>query len=226
MMRALNRKAILGIARLLVMLIAIIFLPAWTFNYWQGWVCLLAFSGPCIVITVYVAKNDPALLERRMKAGASAETEPARKIIQVVAFFAFLADFAVSVFDHRFGWSSVPVWVTIFGDSLILAGFMMVFVVFKANSYTSGIIEVAPEQKVISTGPYAVVRHPMYSGALLMLIGIPLALGSWWGELANVVMTAALACRLLNEERFLSVNLRGYQEYHKKVKYRLVPLVW
>ncbi len=102
----------------------------------------------------------------------------------------------------------------------------MVFVVFRANSYTSGIIEVAPEQKVISTGPYAVVRHPMYSGALLMLIGIPLALGSWWGELANVLMTAALACRLLNEEKFLTANLPGYREYHKAVKYRLVPLVW
>ncbi len=225
-MGALNRKAILGIARLLVMLMAIIFLPVWTFNYWQGWVCLLAFFGPCIAITVYVAKNDPALLERRMKAGASAEKEPAQKIIQVVAFVAFLAVFVASVLDHRFGSSSVPVWVTIFGDILILAGFAMVFVVFKANSYTSGIIEVAPGQKVISTGPYAVVRHPMYSGALLMLIGIPLALGSWWGELANVFMTAALAWRLLDEERFLTANLPGYREYHKAVKYRLVPLVW
>ncbi len=225
-MQALNRKAAVGIARMFIMLIAIIFLPAWTLTYWQGWACLVAFFGPCVVITVYVAKNDPALLERRMKAGAKAETEPGQKIIQAVTFAAFLADFVVSVLDHRFRWSSVPLWVTIFGDSLILAGFLMVFVVFKANSYTSGIIEVAPEQTVISTGPYAVVRHPMYSGALLMLIGIPLALGSWWGELANIVMTAALACRLLNEERFLSANLSGYREYHEKVKYRLVPLVW
>ena len=142
------------------MLTAIIFLPVWTFKYWQGWVCLLAFFGPCIAITVYVAKNDPALLERRLKTGASAEKEPAQKIIQVVTFVAFLADFVVSALDHRFRWSSVPVWAAIFGDFLILAGFMMVFVVFKANSFTSGIIEVAPEQKVISTGPYAVVRHP------------------------------------------------------------------
>ncbi len=225
-MRTLNRKAILGIARMLVMLMAIIFLPVWTFHYWQGWVCLLAFFGPCIAITVYVAKNDPALLERRMKAGAKAETEPAQKIIQTITFVAFLAVFVVSALDHRFRWSSVPALATIFGDFLIVAGFAMVFAVFKANSYTSGIIEVAPGQKVISTGPYAVVRHPMYSGALLMLIGIPVALGSWWGELANAVLTGALAWRLLDEERFLSANLRGYREYHEKVKYRLVPLVW
>jgi protein-S-isoprenylcysteine O-methyltransferase Ste14 len=225
-MQAPNRKAAFGIARLFAMLTAIIFLPVWTFNYWQGWVCLLAFFGPCIAITVYVAKNDPALLERRLKTGASAETVPAQKIIQVVTFVAFLADFVVSALDHRFRWSTVPVWAALFADILILVGFAMVFVVFRANSYTSGIIEVAPEQKVISTGPYAVVRHPMYSGALLMLIGIPLALGSWWGELANVLMTAALACRLLNEEKFLTANLPGYREYHKAVKYRLVPLVW
>jgi protein-S-isoprenylcysteine O-methyltransferase Ste14 len=225
-MQPLNRKAVFGIARLLLILIVIIFLPVWTFHYWQGWLCLLAFFGPCIAITVYIAKNDPALLERRIKAGASAETQPAQKIIQIIAFVAFLALFVASALDHRFGWSSVPVWLTISGIFLILAGFLIVFVVFQANSFTSGTIEVAPEQKVISTGPYAVVRHPMYSGALLMLLGIPLTLGSWWGELANVLMTVALACRLLNEESFLSANLRGYDEYHNKVKYRLVPLVW
>lgn len=225
-MKDLNRRAALGIARLLVMLIAITFIPAWTFNYWQGWVCLLAFFGPCIVITVYVAKKDPALLERRMNAGASAEKEPAQKIIQVVAFVVFLADFAVSGLDHRFGWSSIPAWFCMFGDLLIGLGFLIVFIVFKANTYTSGIIEVAPEQKVIATGPYAVVRHPMYAGALPMLFGIPLALGSWWGELANIVMTAAIMLRLLDEEKFLVANLPGYREYRAKVKYRLVPLVW
>ena len=226
-MRTLNRKVVLAIARLLVLLMAIIFLPAWTLNYWQGWVCLLAFFGPCIAITVYVAKNDPALLELRMKAGASAEKESAQKIIQAVAFVTFIAYFVVSALDHRFA--------MVFGSGMGLryaATFsswpvsQIVFIVFKANSYTSGIIEVAPEQNVISTGPYAVVRHPMYSGALLMLIGVPLALGSWWGELMNVAMTVVLACRLLNEEKFLLANLSGYREYHEKVKYRLVPLVW
>ncbi len=128
--------------------------------------------------------------------------------------------------DHRFGWSSVPAYVAISGDVLMLAGFAITFAVFKANTYTSGIIEVAEDQRVISTGPYAVVRHPLYSGALIMLFGIPLALGSWWGMLINVPLTVAVIWRLLDEERFLGEHLAGYVEYKEKVHYRLVPGVW
>lgn len=225
-MKDVNRKALFGLAHMAALLAAFVFLPVWTLAFWQGWVCLFAFLAPAVAITVYVAKRDPALLGRRMKAGASAETEPAQKIIQTIAGVAFAADFAVSALDHRFGWSVVPVLECIAGDLLIVLGFFIVFTVFKANTYTSGIIEVAPEQKVVSTGPYAVVRHPMYSGALLMLVGIPVALGSWWGEWANVVMTAALVWRLLDEERFLAANLPGYLEYRETVKFRLVPFVW
>ncbi|MFZ0745885.1 MAG: isoprenylcysteine carboxylmethyltransferase family protein [Terracidiphilus sp.] len=225
-MKDINRKALLGMLRLLIMLALAVFLPAWRLAYWQGWVCLLAFFVPAIAISIYVAKKDPALLERRLKTGASSEKEPVQKIIQTVTAIVFVLDFAASALDHRFGWSSVPAWESVAGVLLIEVGFLIVFIVFKVNTYTSGIIEVAPGQTVISTGPYAMVRHPMYSGALLMLFGIPLALGSWWGELANVVMTVAFAWRLLDEERFLASNLLGYGEYRDKVKYRLVPLVW
>ena len=225
-MKDLHRKAVIGILRTFVMLVAAVFGPVWTLHYWQGWACLAAFFVPACVITVYVAKYDPALLERRLKAGPKAEKETGQKVVQSIAAIVFLADFMVPAFDHRFGWSSVPAYVAVIGDLMMVLGFVIVFAVFRANSYTSGIIEVAEDQKVISTGPYALVRHPMYTGGLIMLFGIPLALGSWWGMLINVPMTAAVVWRLLDEERFLAGKLPGYTEYCETVKYRLIPFVW
>ena len=205
---------------------AAIFIPVWTLRYWQGWVCLAVFFVPACAITVWVARNDPALLERRLRAGPKAEKEIGQKIVQVITSIVFLADFAIPALDHRFGWSKVPTYTAIIGDVMMLAGFAITFAVFKANSYTSGIIEVAEDQRVVSTGPYAVVRHPMYSGGLILLFGIPLALGSWWGMLINVPMTVAVLWRLLDEERFLAEHLVGYTDYREKVHSRLVPFVW
>jgi len=163
-MKTANRKAVIGIARTLVILVPVVFLPGWSFRYWQGWACLLAFFVPASVISAYVAKNDPALLERRLKAGPRAEKETLQKVVQAVTAVVFLADFAMPALDHRFGWSHVPAWISIGCDLLIVLSFAIVFEVFKVNSFSSAIIEIAPEQKVISTGPYSVVRHPMYSG--------------------------------------------------------------
>ncbi len=225
-MKDLHRKALIGILRTFVMLMAAVFLPVWTLNYWQGWACLAAFFVPACVITVYVAKNDPALLERRLKAGPAAEKEKGQKVVQAIAAAVFLGDFLLPAFDHRFGWSHVPAYACVVGDLMMVLGFWIVFKVFEANSFTSGIIEVAEDQKVISTGPYALVRHPMYTGGLIMLYGIPMALGSWWGMLVNVPMTAAVVWRLLDEERFLVAKLSGYREYRETVTFRLIPLVW
>jgi protein-S-isoprenylcysteine O-methyltransferase Ste14 len=225
-MKDLHRKALSGILRTFVVLVAVIFIPPWTLHYWQGWACLAAFFVPACAITVWVAKNDPALLERRLRAGVKGEKEKGQKIVQAVASIVFLGDFLVPAFDRRFGWSHVPAWVAMAGDGMMLLGFGITIAVFKANSYTSGVIEVAEDQKVISTGPYAMVRHPMYTGGLIMLFGIPLALGSWWGMLVNLPMTAAVLWRLLDEERFLAEKLSGYTEYRQIVKYRLVPYVW
>ena len=225
-MKELHRKSLIGILRTFAMLVVVIFVPVWTLRYWQGWACLAAFFVPACFITVWVAKNDPALLERRLKAGPKAEKEIGQKIVQTIASVVFLADFVIPAFDHRYGWSSVPAWASVAGDLMMILGFVIVFQVFKANSFTSGIIEVAEDQRVISTGPYALVRHPMYSGGLILLFGIPLALGSWWGMLINIPMTAAVLWRLLDEERFLVEKLPGYAEYRGTVKYRLIPLVW
>ena len=225
-MLQLHTKALIGILRTFVVLVAAIFAPVWTFHYWQGWACLASFFAPACAITVWVARHDPALLERRLKAGAKAEQRTGQKIVQGIAAAVFFADFALPAIDHRLGWSRVPLYAALAGDSMMLLGFAIVFAVFKENSFTSGIIEVAENQKVISTGPYALVRHPMYTGALVMLFGIPMALGSWWGILVNLPMTAGIVWRLLDEEHFLGENLPGYREYTAKVKYRLAPGVW
>ena len=144
-------------------------------------------------------------------------------------FFASLGFIGLIVFpalDHRFAWSHVPPYVALAGDVLVVLGWLAIFFVFKENTFTSATIELAPDQKVISTGPYAFVRHPMYAGGIVMLLGVPIALGSWWGLLVIVAMMPALIWRLFDEEKFLARNLPGYVEYQKKVRYRLIPLIW
>jgi protein-S-isoprenylcysteine O-methyltransferase Ste14 len=188
-MEDLNKKALGGLLKFLVTLTVLLFLAAWTLDYWQAWVFLAVFSGCALAITLYLMNNDPKLLERRMKAGPAAEKEKSQKIIQIVATVSFISAIVFPALDHRFGWSAVPASVAIAGNVLVALGFLVIFFVFKENTFTSGVIEVDADQKVVSTGPYALVRHPMYSGALIMLAGVPLALGSWWG-LAPVVLLA------------------------------------
>jgi protein-S-isoprenylcysteine O-methyltransferase Ste14 len=225
-MRKLFTKAIIGLLFLALTMAAAIFLPAWTLDYWQGWACIAVFFASAAVLTVYLMKRDPALLERRMKAGAGAEKEESQKRIQSLTRILFLSLLVFPALDHRFGWSRVPEIASIGGDVLIAIGFAIIFFVFKENTYTSGVIEVAEGQRVISTGPYVLVRHPMYSGALVMLAGIPIALGSWWGLLLVIPMAAAIVWRLIDEEKFLAANLPGYSEYLREVRYRLAPMVW
>jgi protein-S-isoprenylcysteine O-methyltransferase Ste14 len=178
------------------------------------------------LITAYLWKKDPQLLERRINGGPGAEREKSQKLIQLLASIAFIGAMILPSLDHRFFWSAVPLPAVVVGDVVTALGFFIVFRVFKENSFTAATIEVAPDQTVISTGPYAIVRHPMYSGALVMLVGTPLALGSWWGLLMSVLMIFAIAWRALDEERFLRKNLSGYAEYCQRVRYRLVPFVW
>jgi protein-S-isoprenylcysteine O-methyltransferase Ste14 len=219
-------RAFAGLLFLLIVMAIIIFVPAWTLDYRQAWIFLVVFFVPPLLITIYLMKHDPKLLERRTTAGPGAEQERIQNIIQALAGLAFIAIFIVSALDHRFGWSTVPAYVTALGDVLVIFGFYLVFLVFKENTFASGTIEVVAEQRVISTGPYALVRHPMYIGALVMLVGVPLALGSWWGLLAIIPMTIVLILRLLDEEKFLAKNLAGYSDYQSKVRYHLFPLIW
>jgi protein-S-isoprenylcysteine O-methyltransferase Ste14 len=225
-MKSLNIKALGGLLLLFLAMAGLLFLPAWTLNYWQAWAYLAVFFGSSLAITLYLMKRDPKLLERRMRAGPGAEKQKSQKIIMSLASAGFVALIVFPALDRRFAWSPVPPYLALAGDVLVAIGYLAIFFVFKENTFTSGTIEVNPEQKVISTGPYALVRHPMYVGSIVMLTGIPLALGSWWGLFIIILMMPALIWRLLDEERFLAKKLPGYVEYKNKVKYRLVPYVW
>lgn len=225
-MNDLSKKAIGGLLRLVAALAVLLFVPVWTLDYWQAWVFLAVFSMGIFAITFYLMKKDPKLLERRVNAGIRAEKEKSQKIIQVLATITFMAVLAFPAFDHRFSWSAAPPYVAVAGDVLVVLGLLIVFLVFKENTYTAGVITVEAEQRVISTGPYALVRHPMYVGALVMLLAVPLALGSWWGLLTFIPITIVIVWRLLEEERFLVKNLRGYSQYRDRVRYRLVPFIW
>ena len=225
-MSELNKKAFGGLLFFIIAVAALLFIPAWTVNYWQAWVFLVVLSISVFSITLYLAKNDPNLLERRVNAGSMAEKEKSQKIIQFAAQIAFILVLVIPAIDHHFAWSLVPTYLSLFGNVLVVIGLLIVFYVFKENTFTSAIIEVNTRQKVIATGPYAIVRHPMYIGAIIMLLGIPLALGSFWGEIAVILISLVIIWRLLDEEKYLETNLPGYKEYKNKVKYRLVPFIW
>ena len=225
-MNRLTLRAFLGLGNLLLILVLLLFLPAWSVSYWEGWLFLLAFFLPVLLITLWFLEKDPGLIENRMRAGPAAEKERSQRIIQSFAGIFFVLMFVVAGTDHRQGWSEVPVSLVIAGDFLVVLGLSIVFLVFRENSYTSGVIEVGRDQQLISTGPYAVVRHPMYAGAFIMLLGVPPALGSWWAFPFVFLIYAAIILRLLEEEKFLSLHLPGYTEYCRKTRYRLIPFVW
>jgi protein-S-isoprenylcysteine O-methyltransferase Ste14 len=225
-MNDVTRRALRSSLFVIPALAALLFIPAGTLAYWQAWLFIAVFVCASGALTVYLAIHDPKLLERRMNVGPRAEKEPAQKIIMVLATLGFIAMLVFPALDYRFGWSPVPTSVSVLGDALIALGFLFTFFVFKENSYGASTIQIAEGQTVISTGPYAFVRHPMYAAALVMLLGIPLALGSCWGLFALLLVLPVLIWRLLDEERFLRQNLPGYPEYQAKVRYRLLPFVW
>jgi protein-S-isoprenylcysteine O-methyltransferase Ste14 len=225
-MSSLHRRAFGGLAILFLVMASLLFVAAGTLHYWQAWLFLAAYFAASLAITLYLIRKDPALLERRMSGGPFAEKEPAQRIIMFLASFGFIALLVEPALDHRFGWSDLPAYLVVGGDSVMLLGWLGIFVVFRENSIASATIESVKDQRVISTGPYAWVRHPMYATALVMLLGIPLALGSWWGVMIVILIVPALIWRLTDEERFLLQNLPGYPEYRGRVRYRLLPFVW
>ena len=219
-------NALYEIAQLLALLAILLFGPAWTLQYWQAWAYLLVFAVSCSSITFYLWKEDKNLLQRRIIAGPRAELQKSQKWIQLLASAVFLGTLVLPSLDHRFSWSSVPTLVVIAGDIFVALGFLIVFLVFRENTFTAAIIGVAPGQIVVSSGPYALIRHPMYSGALVLLFGTPLALSSWWGLLMFIPMLFTIGWRARDEERLLSKQLPGYTAYCVIVRYRLIPFVW
>ena len=225
-MNPLYRQAVVQSVLGFAFFIALIFVTAGTWNYWQGWAFLAIFAASTTGFTVYLAIYDKPLLERRMKAGPWHEKERSQKIIVSLVIVAFFAFIILPVLDYRHGLSPVSPWVSIVGDAIIVFSFLAIFWVIRVNSWAASNIRVEADQKVIDTGPYAHLRHPMYAGAIWLFVGIPLALGSWWSVALLIPFFPVLLWRLLDEEKILARNLPGYTEYMRRVKYRLVPYVW
>lgn len=225
-MNNLTARALFRLAIFLLVTSLSIFLAAGTLDYWQAWTFLLVYLAASLAITVYLAKISPELLVRRMTGGPRYEKEPAQKIIMSVVSVGFVALILVPALDRRFGWSAMPTTVTLAGDALMLVGWLAMFLVLRANPFAASTIEVAKGQTVITSGPYALMRHPMYAGALPLLCGIPIALGSWWGLVPLALIVPVLVWRLLDEEKFLEKNLPGYADYEATVRWRLIPKIW
>jgi len=225
-MKNINTRAWLGLGAVIVVMGLLLFVPAGTIRYWQAWLYLSNFTGASVLTTVYLMRNDPALLERRLRGGPTAEKRTAQRLIMLCTSIGFIALLVVPALDQRFGWSNVPLGGISAGDILVALGFYLISLVYRENTFTSATIEIAENQEVVSTGPYAIVRHPMYASASLYLVGTPLALGSYWGLVPVVAIMLFLIWRLIDEERFLATNLPGYTEYQKRVRHRIVPFLW
>lgn len=222
----LTTQAWLALGALALAMAALLFGPAGTVDYWQAWLYLAVFLGASALITGDLAKRDPELLRRRMRGGPTAENEPAQRVIMLLASLGFISLLVVPGLDRRFHWSAVPLPEVLGGTLLVIIGFYFIALVYRENTFTSATIEVAAGQKVIATGPYAIVRHPMYASALLYLGGTPLALGSYTGLIPFAGMLPVLIWRLLDEERLLATDLPGYRDYQARVRYRLIPYLW
>jgi len=201
----------------------VFFVSAGTFLYWHAWLYMGILFIPMFFVFVYLLRNDPALLERRMH---MREKESSQKLSMKVSIFFYALAFVMPGLDFRFHWSSVPIAVVMIADIMVFLGYMVFFIVLRENSYASRIVEVEENQKVISTGPYAIMRHPMYFGVLIMFLFSPVALGSFWALIAMLPVAFLIIHRIKDEERLLSKELSGYEAYRQKVRYRLIPMVW
>jgi protein-S-isoprenylcysteine O-methyltransferase Ste14 len=204
----------------------LLFFPAGTPNYWQAWVFIAVFLVSVNAIGIYLTLKDPVLLERRKQVGPAAEPNVAQRIIMWIALASIVGLLVFCALDRRFTWSPVPGYFPLVGDALVALGLFINLIVFRENSYGAATVRTMEDQKVISTGPYALIRHPMYAGVLVMMAGVPIALGSWWGLVVLAVVVPGLIWRILDEEKLLKKELSGYGEYARKVRYRLVPYLW
>jgi protein-S-isoprenylcysteine O-methyltransferase Ste14 len=217
-MSKLNTKAWFGLVFLAIVMGLLLFLSAGTVQFWQAWVYLTIYFVASFLISLYLMKNDPALLQRRLSGGPTAEKTKTQQISMLFASAGFIGSLIVPAIDHRFVWSNMPIYAVITGDILTAVSFYIMFLVFRENTFASATIEIAEDQKVISIGQYAFVRQPMYAGGSLLFIGTPLALGSYWGLLSFSIVLPALIWRLLDEEKYLAKNLPEYVDYCAKVR--------
>ena len=223
MMNTLKKQIILRFGSAPFVCGLIFFLPAGSFKFWQAWVYMGILLLPMFFVILYFLKKDPALLERRLR---TKEKEREQSILVYLSNLFFIAGFLLPGFDFRYGWSHVPVPIVVIVDVIVFSGYVLFFFVMRENSYLSRTVEVDEDQKLITTGPYAVVRHPMYSGVLLMFLFTPVALGSWWALIPFIPLPLFLLWRIVGEEKVLLRSLSGYAEYRRQVRFRMIPGIW
>lgn len=224
-MKSLPARALASLARRFITVAALLFLPGLSLDFWRAWIYLSVWFVPQLLMSLYFLRNVPDLLERRLKGGPPHEKRVRQKWVMLLVIVFITSSLLVCGLDHRFNWSHVPIPLIVLGNVMVLIGFLVQFQALKENRYASVVIEVGAQQQVISTGPYAVVRHPFYSGALLANLFAPLALGSWWALPFAFGWLIAVVVRLLDEEKLLQENLPGYEAYCQRVPYRLIPHV-
>ena len=224
-MKAILRVVVLGIVEIVVFGL-VLFLLAGTFNYWQAWIFLIVFVLSTWIPSIYLLRSNPAAHERRRRAGPVAESRTVQKLLIAGWYSSLAALVVISALDHRFGWSSVPAAICLAGDVLVAVGLGVSSLVVIQNSFAASTVQVETGQKLVSTGLYGLVRHPMYTGNVITIIGFPLALGSYWGLVAVIPGLTVLILRIRDEEKLLHDELDGYREYAQKARYRLVPHMW
>ena len=222
-LKKLKRKIFLIFSLAFIYIAATFLISSGSLGYWQGWLYCITVFIPAFFVLTYFFKRSPEFLERRMK---FKEKEVKQKTIIKTAFIFFILGFLIPGLDYRFGWSAVPLWLVLVSDGVVLLSYFLVFLAFRENIFAGRTVEVFKGQKVIDTGPYAIVRHPMYAGVLPMYLFTPIALGSFWAIIFFLPVFPILILRILNEEEVLRQGLPGYTEYCKKVRYRLLPYVW
>jgi protein-S-isoprenylcysteine O-methyltransferase Ste14 len=218
-----RKLALIRLVGGVIAIAAMFFLPAGTFRYWQAWVYMLILLVPLVIFATYLLLRNPALLERRMR---TREMEPEQRKIIALSSTVLLAAFIVPGLDRRFGWSSIPTWLVLIADVMVLLSYLLFIFVLRENEYAGRTVEVEQRQRVIATGPYSLVRHPMYLAVLLMYGFSPLALGSAWAMIVVAILPIVLVARIVNEEKVLLRDLDGYADYCKAVRYHLVPGIW
>lgn len=221
--KKLMKKVFLIFPVALIVIGLMLFFPAGSFEYWQAWLYMGVLFIPCIFVVAYFLKRDPEFLERRLQ---YKEKEAQQKKIIKFSTLLFIIGFLMPGLDYRFGWSNIPPIVSILANIIVFIGYLLVFLAFKENSYAARTVVVEKGQKVITTGPYAIVRHPMYVGVIIMYSFTPIALGSYYALLFFIPIIPAIIFRTLNEEKVLLKDLKMYKEYCEKTRYRLIPRIW
>lgn len=201
----------------------LIFLPAGTFEYWNGWLFIALLFIPMLALGVILLWKAPELLAKRLN---TKEKEGQQKMVVALSGLVFLGAFIVAGLDFRFGWTHVPTWLIAVASVILLVSYGLYAEVMRENAYLSRTVEVQENQKVIDTGLYGIVRHPMYAATILLFLSFPLVLGSWISFGIFLVYPIVIGMRIKNEEVVLEQGLEGYSEYKKRVKYRLLPFVW